>query len=254
MSWRLRKSKNAIYGPVEMAELRYWAADGRILATDEISENEGPWKPASDHPSLELDWLIARLDSPTRGPLHLRVCAELLHRRILRGDEALVHSRTGERTPLALALAAELLRSGKPVPAPQESAPGPTASQQPAPASAPSEGRGQAMLERALRDAERRNERLRALSIEQDEERQSLRRALEELQNNTSGTADQMAQLSDARDQAEARVAELASELEKLREQHNETLHEFRELNARYIQLRDEGPGANAGKPKVRLA
>lgn len=257
MSWRLRKSKKTIYGPVELPELRYWAADGRVAPADEISENGGDWKPAADLPDLELNWLLTRPDGTAHGPLHIRVCTDLLHRNILRSDEPLLHRTTGERTTLANAIALELLRHGNaplaPQPQAKETAP------EPAPATAPAtgpvlKGADRTTLEEALRNTEFQNERLRARNIELSEEIAALNKTLAELKNSASGSDDKLNELAATRDRLQAQLDELNKRLAQLKDERDAALRDLRDLNARYIQLRDEASAANPAKPKIRLA
>lgn len=110
MNWRLRKPDGTIYGPVAFPEFYRWAAEGRILPEDTVSEGDGDWRPAAEIPALELDWLLPRGEGQALGPLHLLAFGELLQQRMLQGNEPVVRKSGGESVPVGQAVAAELLR------------------------------------------------------------------------------------------------------------------------------------------------
>ncbi len=69
--WYLRKSDGQIYGPVELADLQGWAADGRVEPGDDISEDRARWIPPEQLPDLELEYVLLLEQGQTYGPLHL---------------------------------------------------------------------------------------------------------------------------------------------------------------------------------------
>ena len=68
--WYLRKSDGHVYGPVELADLKLWAADGRVEPGDDISEDRARWFPPGQLPDLELEYVLLLEQGNTYGPLH----------------------------------------------------------------------------------------------------------------------------------------------------------------------------------------
>ncbi|HMP75798.1 MAG TPA: GYF domain-containing protein [Kiritimatiellia bacterium] len=272
MSWRLRKSDQALYGPVDLPELCRWAAEGRILPDDFVSENEGDWIPATEVADLRLDWLLPRAEGQKLGPFHLLAYGELLQQRMLRGDETIQHRNTGERIPVAQAVSAELLRrldsanaalavppppppppveEKKPEPeAKPEPKPEPKAEPEPLPVARP-EKPDATGIEKEYQDLTRRYERLLAMVREQAERQDQLDKDLAAVR---AGADEEAKALAAAKDAAEEEAREARSRLEELTAQHADLIRQFRDLNERYIVLRDErGPAPATTKPKVRL-
>ena len=271
MSWRLRKSDQTLYGPVDLAELCRWAAEGRVLPDDAVSENDGEWKPATELPDLELDWLLPRAESQFLGPFHLLAYGELLQQRMLRGDEIIQHRATGERVSVAQAVSAALFRrleaapvaappeppppaeEKKPEPEPKpESKPEPKAEPEPLPVPPTRPEKHDATgIEKEFQDLTRRYERLLAMVREQAERQDQLDKDLADARTRAD---EQDRSLTAAKDAAERDAAEARARLEDLTTQHTDLLRQFRDLNERYILLRDErGPAPASTKPKVRL-
>lgn len=95
MSWYLRKADQTIYGPVSFDILRRWAADGRIVSEDHVSEDEVTWRPAPDLASLEMDWFIDLPEGQSYGPLHLMALAELVRDGTIVAANRVTHRPTG---------------------------------------------------------------------------------------------------------------------------------------------------------------
>jgi hypothetical protein len=96
MNWYLRKSDTTVYGPVSLETLRRWAADGRVLPDDQVSEDQQSWRPAPDLPDLAMDWHIELAGGVRFGPLHLLAMATLVQDGAARGEEPITHRVTGE--------------------------------------------------------------------------------------------------------------------------------------------------------------
>ncbi len=105
MNWYLRKSDNTVYGPVDDATLRQWAAEGRVAPEDHISEDRSGWSPAHEYPALQMDWLIGMDDGSLYGPLHLSALRELLADGSLTEQARLTHKTTRAVKSLKAALA-----------------------------------------------------------------------------------------------------------------------------------------------------
>lgn len=109
MNWYLRKSDQAVYGPVELATLRRWAADGRVLPDDQVSRDRQEWTPAPDLPDLGMDWFVDLHNGTRYGPLHLLAMSELVRDQVANGEEQLLHRSTGEVWRLGDALLPALI-------------------------------------------------------------------------------------------------------------------------------------------------
>ena len=117
MNWYLRKSDDAVYGPVDDATLRQWAAQGRIAPEDQISPDRQTWSPAHEQSGLEMDWLIEMDDGTLYGPMHLAALRELAADGSLVPETRLTHKTTGKAGTLEEALAASEAASEPPAPA-----------------------------------------------------------------------------------------------------------------------------------------
>lgn len=109
MNWHLRKGDGTIYGPVDDATLRHWAAEGRVAPEDHISRDRSDWSPAHEYPALQMDWLIGMDDGSLYGPLHLSALRELLADGSLTEQTRLTHkiTRAGKSLKDALDAPAE---------------------------------------------------------------------------------------------------------------------------------------------------
>jgi hypothetical protein len=114
MNWYLRKSDDTVYGPVDDATLRQWAAQGRIAPEDHVSKDRQIWSPAHDQPGLQMDWLIDMEDGSMYGPLHLSALRELLADGSLTAQTKLTDKTTGAVCTLEKALATPEQPSAQP--------------------------------------------------------------------------------------------------------------------------------------------
>lgn len=246
--WRIRKADHGIYGPVEWGDVCRWANEGRILPDDTLSENGGPWQPATAFAALELDWLLERPDGTTVGPLPAKVFAESVRKRILTGGEWVRHRTSGARqTTAQLALAEINLENERLRQAVVEAERVAVLSSRPEKADATG-------LEKSFQDLTRRYEALLARTREQDDTIKALRRQLAEAQ---AGPQSKLNELQESLRRASADVERGQRKIAELETRLTELARDHRDLNERYIRLRDEGPGGSAapsGKPKVRLA
>ena len=60
----------AVFGPIRTNGLVLWAAEGRVMPDDEISEDKVHWIPAQELPELCMDTLIAHPNGSFIGPFH----------------------------------------------------------------------------------------------------------------------------------------------------------------------------------------
>ena len=68
----------AVFGPIRTNGLVLWAAEGRVMPDDEISEDKVHWIPAQDLPELCMDTLIAHPNGSFIGLFHRDVLQELI--------------------------------------------------------------------------------------------------------------------------------------------------------------------------------
>lgn len=70
-AWYLKSSDGKIYGPVQISVLAEWAAQGRIVPGNQVSEDRQGWVPAESLPELKMDWVAELADGSVYGPFHL---------------------------------------------------------------------------------------------------------------------------------------------------------------------------------------
>jgi hypothetical protein len=95
MSWYLRKNDDVVYGPVDDATLRQWAAEDRIAPEDQVSQDRQIWTLAHDQPGLEMNWLIQMDDGTPYGPINLAALREFATNGLLPPQTRLTHKTTG---------------------------------------------------------------------------------------------------------------------------------------------------------------
>ncbi|MCZ7592022.1 MAG: hypothetical protein M5U15_07625 [Kiritimatiellae bacterium] len=245
MSWQLRRAKKTIYGPVELPELCRWASEGRVLFDDEVRENETSWKPAAEIADLELNWLAPDADGALRGPFHILLFADLLKRNVLLGNNLITHRITNEQSTVAQAVTAELTRRIETLSA--------IASEKSAEPVRHVEKDNAVGLEKTVQDMTRRYEAMLARTREQEDELGDLRQKLATTQQSAN---EQLAKADAARQRAEEEAATQHKKIESLQTIQNDLAQNFRELNERYIELRDKtgaAPDGKPRKPKARL-
>ncbi|HRZ11978.1 MAG TPA: GYF domain-containing protein [Kiritimatiellia bacterium] len=114
MSWFLKQSDGQTYGPHEEDTLRQWAADGRIGADDQISQDQQHWYPAPDLVSLEMDWMIRLPDGSLFGPVHLKAIPLLAQSGEVSADAEIVNRRTAQVMSVQAALVGGAAESAPP--------------------------------------------------------------------------------------------------------------------------------------------
>ncbi len=78
MDWFVKKEDGSSFGPIELAELRDWAAEGRIAPEDQVSTDQQNWSPSHENLDLHMDWTIDFEDGTTYGPIHLLAFADFV--------------------------------------------------------------------------------------------------------------------------------------------------------------------------------
>jgi len=244
MSWFLRKADGAVFGPVELSELRLWSVDGRIDPRDEISEDERTWVPAANLAELALNWFIP--DGPAMlGPYHAMTIAELVAQGQIPPSHPVRRRDNGERTTAAVAVVVPLYEEIMGLKAALAAAGSGTAPE----ALAAAEARLRELeAHRAAEPVARQMELLLAEAREAEDQRRSVEQECTE-----------RVRLADQGAERNAREAKgLRDKLDDANRRHIELLAAYRELNDKYIRLRDhneapDGPEETGGQPHVRL-
>ncbi len=98
--WYIKKKNNNQYGPVPLDDLMQWAAQCRIVAGNEASQDQKVWIPVEDIPELEMDWFAERQDGKRYGPFPLAAVTALVEHRVLPDDAILTHRSSNEMIPM----------------------------------------------------------------------------------------------------------------------------------------------------------
>ncbi len=77
--WYLRLGDGGVFGPVSIATLVDWARQGRVMASNEVSNDNQNWHPAASLEELGMSWYIETASGALHGPFN-RAAAELLAR------------------------------------------------------------------------------------------------------------------------------------------------------------------------------
>jgi len=248
MSWFVRKSNGATFGPVEAETLRHWAMDGRIGPDDELSENQQTWSPAPELDLLGMDWLVEFEDGSEFGPVHLLALRESVESARTPASAVVRHRHTGEECMLAekllpaildltreqegkLADLREQLHAGGP--------PGTGASAHPPPAASPRNGLepAQALIESheqlsrnyelMLQQLQQKTEEIRALAADHEQQEKHWQDRLRHLEQQVE---------KEHRDGAKTR-----ERLAEIEQAYFNLVKAYREMNDRFIRLRHQG-------------
>ena len=104
MSYHLKKSDGAVFGPIEEATLEAWARDGRIGPDDLVSEDLQTWQPVVHLSQLGMEWLVRLPDGSLYGPLSLPALEALAQLGELELNAEVLHRETARRSTLGMAL------------------------------------------------------------------------------------------------------------------------------------------------------
>ena len=77
--WFLRLGDGGVFGPVSIATLVEWAKQGRVLAANEVSNDNSSWRPAASVEELGMTWYLESPGGALHGPFN-RAAADLLAR------------------------------------------------------------------------------------------------------------------------------------------------------------------------------
>lgn len=287
MNWYLRKADKTIYGPVDADVLRRWAADGRVLPDDEVSTDQQAWRPAPELAELEMDWLVTLAGEQRVGPLHALAFAELLREGAVSAQNIATHRQSGQALPLGELLlpllnercaalqqayedalqkatgdadAEKVVRTDADVEAIRQRAQEDVRAMQlkleAAEArvrqleTAPPPVRTDVLPADALRESHQELSRnyeriLVQLRIREEE----LKHALDARAQAERSVAEQLAPLQERAARAESEAADARRELAELEQTHQDIVRAYRELNDRYIRLRQQTEAAAAPAP-----
>ncbi|MCX6996422.1 MAG: GYF domain-containing protein [Kiritimatiellaeota bacterium] len=104
MNWFLKKTDNTVYGPVTLAVLQHWAADGRIAPGDLLSPDQQTWQPAEELPELDMVWHVELQDGSFYGPIHLLATGDLVRDGAVAPTARVANQKTGREHALNEAL------------------------------------------------------------------------------------------------------------------------------------------------------
>lgn len=105
--WYLKKPDGSIYGPETVSELHGWAAECRIVAGNEVSDDRKHWIPAEHLPQLKMDWVAELQNGKKYGPFNIGAAPALHEHGVFPDGTRLANKTTGERITLD-----ELLKRG----------------------------------------------------------------------------------------------------------------------------------------------
>lgn len=78
-SIKLKKiAEGEIHGPMDMAELMELCQAAFVAPEDEVSFDDGDWKPAHEVPELEMNWIIRTAEGLEYGPTSSGTIREFL--------------------------------------------------------------------------------------------------------------------------------------------------------------------------------
>src|SRR3989339_388928 len=87
--WYLKINEDMVYGPIPLATLCDWAAQGRVAAGNLVSQDEKIWIPAETVLDLKMDWLVELKNGEKYGPFNLLAAPYLVNRGIIKANDTL---------------------------------------------------------------------------------------------------------------------------------------------------------------------
>ena len=99
-SWYFRNGDGAEYGPVDLATLTSWAAEGRITPSGYVSTDRESWHRAPELSALGMVWLVETEPGKFFGPFHTQVVQNLRARGGLPSG-TIIYQRSGASAPAA---------------------------------------------------------------------------------------------------------------------------------------------------------
>lgn len=106
--FRLRKAEDGNeFGPLTLEELKAWAQESMIAPDDEILDEAGQSRVASEWSELEMFWTIKFDSGKTYGPTTLGTLVEFSGNGLVSGEEKVVDVRDQSETTLRALLGAQ---------------------------------------------------------------------------------------------------------------------------------------------------
>ncbi len=99
-NWFLRISSGTIFGPVSTQGLATWAAQGRVLAGNEISTDRKQWQSAESLPELDISWYIEDGEGVLTGPCHRSVAEKIIATGTGQGDSSIIAAEDADLSRL----------------------------------------------------------------------------------------------------------------------------------------------------------
>ena len=99
-NWFLRISSGTIFGPVSTQGLATWAAQGRVLAGNEISTDRKQWQSAESLPELDISWYIEDGEGVLTGPFHRSVAEKIIATGTGQGDSSIIAAEDADLSRL----------------------------------------------------------------------------------------------------------------------------------------------------------
>ncbi|MBI2438274.1 MAG: response regulator [Lentisphaerae bacterium] len=100
-AWRVKLSNGAVYGPIELDELRTWAQECRLAPGDQVSSDTVHWVNAETLPELAMHWMVEMASGEIFGPVHLHAVVDFFHSRLVIPSSRLTNRSTGEVATVA---------------------------------------------------------------------------------------------------------------------------------------------------------
>ena len=101
LTWRVKLSNGAVYGPIELGELRTWAEECRLAPGDQVSSDTGNWANAETLPELTMQWMVEMASGEIFGPVHLHAVVDFFHSRLVFPSSRLTNRVTGKKSTVA---------------------------------------------------------------------------------------------------------------------------------------------------------
>ena len=100
-AWRVKLSDGAVYGPIELGELRTWVEECRIAPGDQVSSDNVHWVNVEALPELAMQWMVEMASGEIFGPVHLHAVIDFVNSRLVMPNSRLSNRVTGEAATVA---------------------------------------------------------------------------------------------------------------------------------------------------------
>jgi ribosomal protein L19E len=105
--WRVKKAPDGdIYGPVDEATLKEWAAAAQISPEDLIDLSDNDWRPAPEIVFLEMVWVVKLPGEELYGPTSVGTLREFIEEGLISDKSIATNVNTTQSLPVGALLAA----------------------------------------------------------------------------------------------------------------------------------------------------